>query len=415
MHLKEIGENIFLTSNKKKRRDFEIVERKGKGHPDTMADALAEEFSKTYANYTLSNFGAILHHNFDKVGLLGGESYVTFGEGYLIKPIRVLINGRASTCLGDKNIQAEKLLEEKARTFLARLFPNIDEVRDIEMHVNLSTASSPGRVRGKGHEEEVRAYMFRPRDIHDLKELVFLGANDTSIGCSYAPLSVCEKTVLSVERQLNSSHYKSRNPWIGSDIKVMATRVGRKLEITICIPQIATYVNNIEEYSENIERAREHILGIVQRMNDNLDVSLDINTKDDLESHNLYLTAIGSSIESGDEGLVGRGNRINGLITPCRPMAIEGACGKNPVYHVGKLYNIVAQRIAQKLHEQTSGPAEVYLVSQNGRHLQNPWKTIIALEKTNVNPNQIRRTVNDELAETSARTMSLLKGEISLF
>jgi S-adenosylmethionine synthetase len=60
----------------------------------------------------------------------------------------------------------------------------------------------------------------------------------------------------------------------------------------------------------------------------------------------LYLTYTGSSIESGDEGVVGRGNRVTGLITPLRPMNIEGASGKNPVYHVGKLYNLAAQRIA---------------------------------------------------------------------
>ena len=81
--------------------DFEVVERKGLGHPDTLADALAEYLSVNYSKYTLSKFGAILHHNFDKVGLLGGASFVRFGEGKITKPIRILLNGRASGRFAD--------------------------------------------------------------------------------------------------------------------------------------------------------------------------------------------------------------------------------------------------------------------------------------------------------------------------
>ena len=77
-------------------KNYEFVERKGFGHPDTLADSLAENLSTQYSRYTLEKFGAILHHNFDKLGLLGGSSYVSFGKGYLVSPIKVLINGRVS-------------------------------------------------------------------------------------------------------------------------------------------------------------------------------------------------------------------------------------------------------------------------------------------------------------------------------
>ncbi|MEJ8650769.1 methionine adenosyltransferase [Streptomyces sp. MS1.AVA.3] len=46
-----------------------IVERKGLGHPDTLADHLAERLSQIYSQYTASRFGAVLHHNFDKLAL----------------------------------------------------------------------------------------------------------------------------------------------------------------------------------------------------------------------------------------------------------------------------------------------------------------------------------------------------------
>ena len=75
--------------------NFEIVERKGAGHPDTLSDDLAEHLSRVYANYTKERFGAVLHHNFDKVGMMGGETKLEFGKYNIISPIRVLLNGRA--------------------------------------------------------------------------------------------------------------------------------------------------------------------------------------------------------------------------------------------------------------------------------------------------------------------------------
>src|ERR1017187_5260076 len=89
---------------------YEFIERKGKGHPDTLSDGLAEYLSANYSQYTIKKYGVVLHHNFDKVGLLGGASDVGFGYGKLTKPIRVLLNGRASSKFGDEEIPVRKLL-----------------------------------------------------------------------------------------------------------------------------------------------------------------------------------------------------------------------------------------------------------------------------------------------------------------
>lgn len=51
---------------------LEIVERKGLGHPDTLADMLAEKISIAYSQYCIKNFGAVLHHNLDKLNTMGG-------------------------------------------------------------------------------------------------------------------------------------------------------------------------------------------------------------------------------------------------------------------------------------------------------------------------------------------------------
>ena len=97
-----------------------------------------------------------------------------------------------------------------------------------------------------------------------------------------------------------------------------------------------------------------------------------VNSADSPQS--VYLTVTGTSAEAGDDGQVGRGNRVNGLITPCRPMSLEAAAGKNPVNHVGKIYNVVAQHIAQSLV--TASPeilkAECLLVSKIGAPVTQP-------------------------------------------
>jgi S-adenosylmethionine synthetase len=407
----ETPNDIILLKLEKKLMNFELVERKGIGHPDTLADSLADQFSRVYSRYTLEKFGAILHHNFDKVGILGGRSYVTFGKGYLTSPIRVLINGRASTKFGNKTIPVRKLLENTARSFFVDHFPNINPENDIEIHYNLSTASSPGKV---DTVDGKRKFWFKPRSLKDLPENSRLFANDTSIACSYAPLSITERLVLELERFLNSPKYKENHPWLGTDIKIDAYRINNEIGLTICLPQIADYVPNIQSYKKNLEETKKDIRGFVKQFAPELEFHLYANTRDDFNTPELYLTSIGSSLGSGDEGLVGRGNRVNGLITPTRPMSIEGASGKNPVYHVGKIYNIACWQLAQKLYGSTGGEVEVYLLSQSGRDLKGPWKIIVALENNPDNRSTVG-LIRDYMERIPEITHSFIKGEIDLF
>jgi len=410
------NKNIILIKKKNyEHSKFEFVERKGIGHPDTLADALAEELSRVYSNYTISKFGTILHHNFDKVGLLGGKSSVKFGEGRLTSPIRVLLNGRASICFGNTPIPVKELLEGAAKRFLVNFFPLIDAGKDIEIHFNLSNSSSPGNTENSLVKDNTRKYWFEPRNFEDLPELVNLFSNDTSLGCSYAPLSLTENIVLKIERYLNSPEYKKSHPWLGTDIKIMASMLEDLLDMTLALPLIANHVPDARSYKNNLEIVKLDILEFIKKIDSNISISLHVNTRDDYKKNEFYLTAIGSSIETGDEGLVGRGNRINGLITPLKPMSIEGACGKNPVYHVGKLYNIAAANIAQKLHEITRGYVEVFLVSQSGRDLLDPWKIIVSAENNEVKDVDMIEVIEEEIKKITNMKDSLLKGEIQLF
>ncbi len=174
-------------------------------------------------------------------------------------------------------------------------------------------------------------------------------ANDTSLGVGYYPLSRLENLILEIESDLYFN-FSKKNLWLGSDIKILAFFDGIHVRITMCLPQIANYVKDQSEYKNNLAIARKYIIAIIKKHRFSK-ISLSINTRDNFELNELYLTAIGSSVESGDEGLVGRGNRVNGLITPMRPMSMEGACGKNPVYHIGKLYYLAANKIAKKIYD----------------------------------------------------------------
>ena len=37
--------------------EFEVVERKGIGHPDTLCDTIAEKVSQAYSQYCLEHYG----------------------------------------------------------------------------------------------------------------------------------------------------------------------------------------------------------------------------------------------------------------------------------------------------------------------------------------------------------------------
>jgi S-adenosylmethionine synthetase len=111
------------------------------------------------------------------------------------------------------------------------------------------------------------------------------------------------------------------------------------------------------------------------------EVSIAVNAADDLASGRIYLTVLGTSAECGDDGQAGRGNRINGLITPLRPMTMESVAGKNAVTHVGKLYNLAAGLIAQRIVDELPGVVEsqCLLVSAIGRPITEPQLAAVQL------------------------------------
>jgi S-adenosylmethionine synthetase len=198
-------------------------------------------------------------------------------------------------------------------------------------------------------------------------------ANDTSCGVGYAPLSDLERVVQRVERELNSPAAKRAHPEIGEDVKVMGVRRGERIALTLACAFVGLHCADVDDYLAK-KRGVAALAADAARGETALAVEVEVNTADDPGRGSLYLTVTGTSAEAGDDGEAGRGNRVNGLITPCRPMTLESAAGKNPVTHVGKLYNLAAGLVAQSLVEELPGVAEAEcrLVSQIGRAVRDP-------------------------------------------
>ena len=404
--------DIHIVKTKFESEQVTFVERKGIGHPDTLADNLAEFLSTTYSRYTLDKFGAILHHNFDKLGILGGKSLVKFGGGEMTSPIRILINGRISDKFGNDDIPYQELLTSACQEFIHNRFHGMIPDSMISIVFNISTASSPGHSNNNEKTGSSRNYWFQPRSLEDLPEINSLFSNDTSIGCGYYPLKNIESYVLRLENDLTLGEFAKQYKWVGTDVKIMGSEIDGNIEVTLCVPQISKYVSGLDEYILNIAIIKEYLAKHSDRHLGKT-VSFNLNTRDDYKKQELYLTATGSSIESGDEGLVGRGNRINQLITINSPMSMEGASGKNPVYHIGKLYYIAAHQIAKKIYDEFDGLRnEVYLVSNSGRALISPWKTVIKVsEDKEIEQTKIESFVTECLSEIPLITKSLVSSE----
>lgn len=86
-----------------------------------------------------------MHHDFDKVAILGGSSIVSFGKGEITEPIKILLNGRASVNFANEFIPIEKILYKTAKKYLKKLFPLLPNEK-IQILNYLNPSSSPGHI-----------------------------------------------------------------------------------------------------------------------------------------------------------------------------------------------------------------------------------------------------------------------------
>ncbi|AEH23806.1 methionine adenosyltransferase [Pyrococcus yayanosii] len=348
-----IVEELVRTPVEKQK--VELVERKGIGHPDSIADGIAEAVSRALCREYIKRYGIILHHNTDQVEVVGGRAYPRFGGGEVIKPMYILLSGRAVELVDKEMFPVHEVAIKAAKDYLRKTIRHLD----VENHVVIDS-----RI-GQGSVDLVSVF-------NKAKENPIPLANDTSFGVGYAPLSETERLVLEAERLLNGEKFKKEWPAVGEDIKVMGLRRGDEIDLTIAAAIVDSEVANPNEYMEVKEGIYEAVKELAKEITSRK-VNIYVNTADDPEKDIYYITVTGTSAEAGDDGSVGRGNRVNGLITPNRHMSMEAAAGKNPVSHVGKIYNLLAMLIARDVAEALP-VEEVYvrILSQIGKPIDQP-------------------------------------------
>ncbi|MFB6112871.1 MAG: methionine adenosyltransferase [Halodesulfurarchaeum sp.] len=383
-------------------QEIEIVERKGTGHPDSICDGIAESVSQALARTYLDRFGTVLHYNTDETQLVAGRAAPAFGGGDVIEPIYILIVGRATKTYEGESIPVDSIALSAARDFLRETLPNLDLESDVIVDVKLGE--------GSGDLQEVFTEDGRSVPM----------SNDTSFGVGHAPLTETEQIVLNTERRLNGE-FGDDHPALGEDIKVMGKREGDTIDLTVATALIDTYVPNMEAYRSEIAAIEEFVNDLAEEYTDR-EVRVNVNTADNPEEGAIYLTTTGTSAEQGDDGSVGRGNRANGLITPNRSMSMEATSGKNPVNHIGKIYNLLSTEIAEEVVDAVVGIRDlrVRLLSQIGSPIDQPQvadvhvvtESGVTLEA--VEP-EIRRIVDDRLARVGELTDDVVEGNISTF
>ncbi len=119
-------------------QSLEIVERKGKGHPDTICDAIAESISIQLSQAYQSTFGRILHHNVDKCMLVAGQVKLQLGRGRVMKPMRLIIGDRASFGVGRKIIPVSEVAIESAQNWIKSHLPHVDPDKHMRYQMELN-------------------------------------------------------------------------------------------------------------------------------------------------------------------------------------------------------------------------------------------------------------------------------------
>ena len=386
----------------------ELVERKGLGHPDYISDAVAEEASRQLSIYYRERFGTIMHHNLDKVLLVGGQAAPRWGGGDVLQPIYIIVSGRATTEVrtssGVEEVPVGRIILKAVKEWVKRNLRFLDP----ETHVVVDYKIGKGSADLRG--------IFESRSASHR-------ANDTSFGAGFAPLTTLERLVIETERTLNSQEFKSRVPASGEDVKVMGLRNGNVIDITVANAIVSRFVRDKDEYMSVKEEIKEKVLDVASKIAPNYDVRVYVNNGDIPEEEVFYITVTGTSAEHGDDGATGRGNRVNGLITPMRPMSLEAAAGKNPVNHIGKIYNVVATELAQLIYTKVPNVREVYvrLLGQIGRPIDDPLIADVSLlmeRGVSVSSNvkaEITSIVDEYLSKLPQLTERFLIGAVQLF
>lgn len=384
------------------RKQFEIVERKGIGHPDTICDLVMDKVSIELSKLYIKETGVIQHHNMDKTMLVAGQTENKFGGGKVIKPIKFILGDRVTFLSDEHSVSIGDFIITTAKSWLENNLRNVEE-EHTEFQLEIGASS-----------KELQSIF------QNQKTFV---SNDTSALVGYAPFTKTESTVLEVEQYINSNKFKNEFPAAGEDVKIMGFRNGDWLDLTIAIAFVDRYVESVDDYFRKKHQMLETINEFAHKKTD-LKIHSAINCLDDKNKgmNGIYLTVLGTSADSADSGEVGRGNKANQVISVSRPAGAEAIAGKNPISHIGKIYNAMSFMLADKIYKKVSDLDEVFVWMYNiiGRPVNDPKAVVIQpitknnSELDNSQKNSIKEIVSDDLSKMDQFYKKLLSEQIKI-
>jgi S-adenosylmethionine synthetase len=232
-----------------------------------------------------------------------------FGGYRIDKPISAYLLGKVTPAIGGKMIPIAKIFCDAASSVLlgATACPTLLD------HVRFRVENTSGTAL-----DHPRAF-YRPGSVDDCRQtLAELRANDTAFCSAYAPISRRERFAIDLENFVNGEEFRREFSLIGSDVKVMLLRAESKLNATVCLPFHPDLTDSAAAYQAGLQAAHAALTDFACSMTDGPGVNLRIatNTKD--RGQGAYLTPFGTSLGKGDCGMVGRGNKANGVISAVR-------------------------------------------------------------------------------------------------
>jgi len=342
------------------KKRFEIVERKGIGHPDTICDLVMNQVSIELSKMYLKETGAIQHHNMDKSLLVAGQSENKFGGGKITKPMKLVIGDRATFEVKGQKLPVEDVTISTAKKWFDNNLRFVKE-EHVEYQLEVGTSS-----------HELRSIFENPKSFV---------ANDTSALVGYAPFTKTESSVLETEEYINSQNFKKEFPESGEDIKVMGFRNYNTLDLTIAMAFVDSHVDSENHYFKRKQDMLQSISEFHRKRGDFDEVKITMNNLDTKNKgiEGLYLTVLGTSADNADSGEVGRGNMANRVISLTRPAGSEATAGKNPVSHIGKIYNALSFKLAEEIQKAVPDLEEVLVWMYNviGKPVNEPKAVII--------------------------------------
>lgn len=371
--------------------NLEIVERKGIGHPDTLADKLAEECSRAYSKYCIDNYGCVLHHNIDKLYIGAGLFKYENNEIKKYQNIVVNLNGRVSNTMNGKMIDLEEIFVPVIKRYLKSVLPKLDVDNDLDININCT-------------QNTKRDYWYSPRNLDDVPDSKSVTAGDTALCIAYGGLTLCESLSLDIERLFYTfNEYGYMTPKyndIGQDIKIMISRIEKKIDITMCIPVLKGYYNNDEEFDNIIKKYESIVKEYIDSLKlekQGYNTTIHVNYKDD-GTIDKYTLCIGTCAECGEEGIVGRGNNSQGFIASLRPHSVEASCGKNIRYHTGRAVDYMSRKAVERIYNELGIKCILYALTRNRNSLFEPYVFYLSIEK-DIDKKLINKIISEEFNE----------------